>query len=265
MRKVVAIAAGALATTPLLAIAAPAAQAQGAQLNFVHAMTYDFPTEPFPLTLCVDDVVIDSDVVVGEVISIDVDAGTRNVEVFQGAVADCAAAPFQQLDTPVGAAEDVTVVGFWGETQGLTSFVNATACVQPGEARFSAFQAGDVSLANTTDVATGPAMTANLATLFTDLGSAEIATADITAEALDVLFVVPGADPNVGPYYGEVAGLDVTAGQAVVVFLAGGNDGESGAFSISTTLPECPPSTTTTAAPTTTTAAAAVVTPAFTG
>jgi len=218
-------------------------------------------------------VLVDADVTVGEVVSpIDVSAPTANVEVYQGVVADCTGVANYQLDVPIGAGEDVTVVAYWSVNDGPTlgSYVNDESCVDAGSARVSAFQAADYGGASITDVYYQPQMTPPWMLLFDDLANGTFRSADVVAGDYDAAFFDSTANPDVDPSLGELNPINLPEGTSAVMFLAGGNDGESGAFAIYSQVPVCTPSTTpSTAATSSSTPAAATgaaaVTPAFTG
>lgn len=269
-RLLVGAAVGALALglTPALA-GAGIDGTDNALVTIVHDATYDFPDEPFEVTVCIDDEIVDNTFEVTDILGpVPLPAGTYNVEIFGGSVESCEGEAAIDEDLTVTAGDDITVAAIWtSQTQGpgVTVWENDSSCADEGTARVTVRHGA----ATNGPVDVVGVVAGEETTLVPDLAEGAQATLDgvpggLTVE--DVQVVAAGTDTTL-----IVVG-DVTfeAGTHYVIYAAGGADGSAGVWVDTIPLDVCEtpitPTTPTTAAPTTTAAASpAVATPRFTG
>ena len=260
MKRITVLAAGAL----VAALLSPAvAEAGGtASVTIVHAATYDYPGAPFTVTLCVDDVVVDDSLSVGDILGpLDAPAGPHVVEITLGADAGCDA-PTISEELTFSAGDDVTVAAIWtSETEGaaLVVWPNDTTCIEAGSARLTVRHgAWTYEPVDVVGVVDGAATT-----IVRDLGEGEQASVEVPGGTLaeDVEVSEGGIG---GDLYFTIGDLGFDEGMEYVVYAVGGADGSAGFF-MDQVERAC--STPTTTAPTTTTtrAAAAETQPRFTG
>ena len=210
-----------------------------------------------PVSVCIDDDLIDADFTVGEAIGpVALPPATYDVEIFGGGAADCTGTPLfgAMLDVPSGA--NLTAMAYWdfaGQEPGIAVLPDAVNCLDAGNARVTARHAaavGDVDVL------------ADGGVLFADLPNGGQDIADVPTATYSVAVALPDStDPVIGP-----VNLPLPAATDTQVYAFGGIEGEPGVFTIPVALETCAEPTTTTApAPTTTAPPAATVQPAFTG
>lgn len=239
-----------------IAVGGTNAQAQDAtaELTVVHAATFD-AGNPFPVTVCLDDALVDGDFQVGERIVTDLPAGTYQADIYVGAGVfdgpDCAASvastnapPEPAISGPITleAGDATTVVAAWNSTgPGVLVFPTDTSCVEEGTANVTAIHA---ATAGTVDVWAGPAG-GELSPLVPDFAEGDVAgPVNVPGGAYDIAVFPAGADPSGNPAI-AVDGLDIAAGTSVSIYAIGGNDGALGAFALVDEAPICEPTDTT--------------------
>lgn len=217
-----------------LTFGAGGAQAQddGGTVTIVHAATYDFPGDPFPVTVCLDGETVDGDFQVGEQLGpISLPAGAYEAGVIVGADADCTGEyDFGgALTLTVGAGDNWLLVAAWNTGgPGLLLFDESqTPCVAPGEALATAVHA---ATAGTVDLWAGPAG-GQLAPLVPEFLEGNIAgPIRVPAGSYDIAVYPTGSDPAGDAAAVEIDGLEVVEGTNTLFYVVGGNDGGIGAF-----------------------------------
>jgi Domain of unknown function (DUF4397) len=245
----------------LLLLAALFPASAGAQddatFNVVDAATYDFD-QPFPITFCFDGVAQDlerGDITAPESVT----PGTYPVEVIFGSGQTCGIDPDFSTDVDLAAGDDVTLLIFWNTQVGVSVLPNDTSCVEPGTGRLTVRHG---AAADAVDVESdGDVLLSGVEP--GDQGSVDLDAGDYPdALVVDDLGTVA-----------DLGTLTIEEGQNVIVYLAGGNDGDTGAFldvvdlevceqpTTTTTSTTAPPATPVAASP----AAVTAATPQFTG
>ncbi|MCB1005487.1 MAG: DUF4397 domain-containing protein [Acidimicrobiales bacterium] len=213
-----------------------------------------------PVTVCLNDAIVDSDFRVGESIGpVALDPGTYNVEIFGGGAPNCDGTPVLAAQPSVPSGADLTAMAAWDVTADAATIAvvsDDVACVEDGSGRVTARHAADVG---TVDVL------ADGGVLFAGLPNLGQASGDVPAATYAVGIAPTGSlTPVIGP-----VDLPVPAAIDTQVYAYGGVEGPAGVFIVEAPLTVCavPIQTTTTTAPTPTTTAAApaTVTPSFTG
>lgn len=254
---------GAAALGAALIPFAPAGAQDTGTVYIAHGIDVGGGLGGFPVTVCVNNDIIDDDFRTGEVIGpVELPAGTYEAEVFAGTVANCDGTPAIAASIPVTAGTNATAMAYWavGAEQGpsLALLPNPVDCTEAGEGRVVARHAAG---APPVDVL------ADGSPLFTGLANGEQDSADVPAGTYSVDVIVPPDTPVL-----EDIPLTVTEGQVSIAYVIGNVDGPPTAFVQEIPVEECPAPTTTTTTTTTlvtTTTAApirpATVTPTFTG
>jgi hypothetical protein len=238
-----------------IAVGGTNAQAQEGtgQLTLVHAATFD-AGNPFPVTVCLDDALVDGDFQVGERIVTDLPAGTYTADIYVGAGVfdgpECAGSVVETsaiepaLSGPITivAGEPQTVVAAWNnDGPNVLAFETDTSCAPEGSANVSAVHA---ATAGTVDIWAGPAG-GELAPFAPGFAEGELAgPVSIPEGDYDIAVFPEGADPTGTPAI-AVDGLAIAAGTSVTIYAIGGNDGALGAFALVDEAPTCPPTETT--------------------
>jgi hypothetical protein len=245
--------------TALLPISA-GAQAD-ATVTIVDAMTYDID-QPFPSTFCFDGDA--QNLEVGDIVGPEsVEPGTYLLEIYFGPDEACGGqSPDFADDFTFAAGDDVTLMLFWvqGEQQteiGISVLDNDLSCVEPGTGRLTLRHG---SAADTVDLESdGTALIEGVDP--TEQGAVDLDAGDYP----DSEIVEAGSGTPVA----DLGTLTIEEGQSLIVYLAGGIDGDIGTFTDTVDLDVCGEPTTTTTmppvAPVAPVAAAVAVTPAFTG
>lgn len=255
MKRIILLLAAALLALGL--VPAPASAQADASVTVADAVTYNYPAEPFPITFCFDGVA--QNMQVGDIVGPSaVSPGTYTVGINEGASQGCASYDYSE-DITLNAGDDVTILLGWpiGGREDISVLPNDTSCVEPGTGRVTlrngASTQGPVDLISDTTT-----LIANVAEM--GQGSADLAAGDYPNTIADDGFLT----------IADLGTMTVNEGEHLVIYLAGGNDGPSGAFTDTLDLDVCTQPTTTTTSttiPTTTTTVARAVaaTPAFTG
>jgi hypothetical protein len=247
----------------LVALTPSVADAGGnAAVRVVHAATYS-ATEEFPVTVCLDGVLVDDDFRVGQVIEDELPAGLYQVDVFVGTDQECVEGDGAiSEEIAVSAGDDVTVAAIWpSDGPTLAVWPNDYSCTDAGLARAAvrhgATTGGPVDVLATVGGDEIPVIEG------LDEGAQDIGDAPAGIELADIRVVPAGTDIT------AIAIGDVTFDEGVVyeIYAIGGADGDLGFFVLTVDVGVCEtPVTPTTAAPTTTAAASpAAATPRFTG
>ncbi len=258
MKRMLSVVVGALLLAAFLP--ASAGSQADAQVTIVDALTYDIDS-PSPVTLCIDDV--GQNLSVGDIVGpAAVTPGTYTYEIFFAADEDCTGTPSFAADFTFAAGNDVTVMLAWtaaDDDVAIEVLDNDNSCVDPGTGRVTLRHGAWTSDGGPADLVSGTD------TLIAGVpphgqGSAELAAGDYP----DTRAVEDGS------LVAALGTMTVNEGEQLVIYLAGGNDGDSGAFTDRIPVEVClqPTTTTTTTIPATTTTAAASpqpLTPTITG
>jgi hypothetical protein len=252
VKRIAHIVAAALALIGLVAVGTGDAGAQAdAQVTIVDASTYS-ASEPFPQELCIDNV--PQTVEAGDIIGPEAYTPGTYAFTFGGDCND----PNVAEDLVFAAGDDVTVLLYWGQNFGITVLDNDTSCPPAGEGR--------LTVRNGTTTNNGdPTLESGGDPLVPAVAEGSQQSVELAAGTVD--------DVTVTGFPGFVDGTDlgdltIVEGETLVLYLAGGTDGDLLVFDQTIPLACDQPTTTTTtvvAEPVTPVAVAQRLTPAFTG
>jgi hypothetical protein len=249
MRRILLALAGALLLAALFP--AQAGAQDDASVTIVDASTYDID-QPFESTFCFDG--DPTNMEVGDIVGPDaVPAGTYDVEYYSGFDQACGGTPDFADTVTLAAGDDVTLLIYWNETgRGVSVLDNDTSCVEPGTGRMTLRHGADVGTVD---------LVSDGETLIEGVDPTDQGAADLDAGEYTFIEVVEGANIVAQP-----PDQTLEEGQNIIFYIAGGNDGDTGAFIDVVDLEVCTqPTTTVTAPPVAPAAQAARLMPAFTG
>jgi hypothetical protein len=251
----------ALAVVPflfaLVLLPTPAKAGGDASVTFVNLITYDADTD-FPLTLCIDGTLEESDMSTTESIGpVSVSPGDHLIEFYQSD--DCTGSLFASGNLGFDPNEVSTVTGWWGSNSpAVSKWIDDADCVPAGVSRFIV---RNVSAAGLVDVSVTPEGGSPDA-IITSLSEAGQQTADLAPGPYDggeVTQTVGGA------LVVELGPDEVLEGESRVMYLFGGADGSVGTYFTVSDQPCEPPDSSSSTTTTTTGSAGQAVQPRFTG
>jgi hypothetical protein len=229
-------------------------------VTIVHDATYD-ASAPFPVTLCIDDEVVDGNFTWGDIIGpVELPAATYAVDIYAGVDQPCSGPPAISGDLVVAAGDNITAAAIWtSQTQGpaLVVWPNDSSCVAAGQGRVTVRHGADTG---------GPVDIVVIvdgveSTPIVGLAEGAQASVDVPAplDATSVKVVAAGG----GATLIDIGPMTFPAGVNTVVYAGGGNDGAAGVFGDTIDLTTCATPTTPSIPPPA--AQPATLTPAFTG
>jgi hypothetical protein len=273
MKRVAVLAIGALVALGLMpATAGAGGTASGtAMVSIAHAATFGFPEgdsgSDYPVYICVDGGdVFEGEAVLGDVLGpFELPAGTYDVAVYPFADS-CESKTIIADEITVAAGDDVTVAAIWpGTGPQLVEWPNDNSCYDEAtSARLTVRHGADTG--GPVDVVGFVDGSETRSTIISNLPEGGQKTVDLPGGTLaEFVSVVPAGGNTV---FVQVPSLLFDAGEQVVVYAAGGNDGAVGVFVDVIPMDPCevpadPTTTTTTAAAPA--AAAVTAAPKFTG
>ncbi|MCU0311857.1 MAG: DUF4397 domain-containing protein [Acidimicrobiales bacterium] len=257
-----------LVAVGLVPAAAGAGTAAPASVTIVHAATFGFPEgefgSDFPVYICVDGGdVFETAAVLGDSFGpLELPAGTYDVAIFPGAES-CQSKTILADEVTVDPGDDVTVAAIY-TSQGPSIVVwdNDSSCYEPATSsrltvRHGAATGGPVDVVGFVDGSE------TRSTIISDLPEGGQQTEDLPGGTLaEFVSVVPAGGDQV---FVQIPSVEFEAGQHLVVYAAGGDDGAVGVFVEQIPMEPCEvPVDPTTPAPTPA-AAAVTAAPRFTG
>jgi hypothetical protein len=225
------------------------AQDSSGSVIITDAATYDYPSAPDLQVVCVNGA-NPQPMEVGDQYFVEEFPGDLVITVFESDTADCSGVPDQTYTIPLAAGDQLGLVIGWGS---MYTFAYDDACVDAGTARVLTASGLDIG----SDVYLESESEGTMTPLALDLFAGTAPTANVTAGTYDVVVVSQGGDPW-GPRLATIPGVSLSEGTSTQIFLAGGNDGETGGFTFQQgpevcTDAEPPPSSTSTSTSTSTT------------